>query len=332
MQNGGAPWHNPALPPVAAHAQNFVPALNVHQLVALQAQIIELQQRNAQQANALTDSQLAVSLQHQASLASPSSSSSKFAGVSPLSAWEPSKQSFDDFYTSFALTMINFNIPKENWGLRLLTFIPQDAQLSFFRDHNIKDLSAQNCSIDAVAEFCREHQVAHSQTDNEVRRQIFFKTRQHSSLTNFTAPIGSHVAAMQALFNKCSIPLDQGSKIFAMHNSLHPAVQNMLRLDPSTGKPFVTYDRYRQVLVSLGGTIASAIAEWTRSRPAIGSKRPAGTSDDSNDIPASDTDAANPAYKRGRVQWTPEQKERAANGNCAFCNIKYFPGHKCRGR
>jgi hypothetical protein len=306
-------------------------------LASMQGQLNALQHYNEQHAQSVADAQLAARL-HDTHISAPPS---RAEGVKPLPGWIPSKQSFADFSINFSVHMVNFEVPTELWGLRLLTYIPEDAKLAFLRGANITALTPQSCTYEAVAAFCQEHQIAHIQTDMEIRRQLFFKFHQHNFYTKVTTPIGNHLSDLQALFNKCSCPLDASTQIFAAHNSLHPAIQSLMRYDPTTGKPFTSYERYRVVLVGLGDAIPAAIAEWERGNPRPGSKRSSGAPSRSDDIAggsgasepaAMDTGDAAGTDKRFKSGWTDAMKERARNGFCAYCNTKWFPSHRCRGK
>ena len=85
--------------------------------------------------------------------------------------------------------------------------------------------------------------MAHLQTNSDLRAQLTYRLRQYNPQTGVTTSLGDRLAALEAVRAKCTIPLDEGTAVFVLHNSLHPAIKSMVQINPATAKEFDTYDR-----------------------------------------------------------------------------------------
>jgi tRNA nucleotidyltransferase/poly(A) polymerase len=137
QQNVGEGGSGGAAPPeIIMHDAQNDPDLNAMTPTALAAAVRQLQQsveaqkaelerckqeqRDAQLAGALDNTRLP-----------------KTDSGNPLKQWQPKKQSFDDFNTSFKLHMQLNNIPGVKWGMYLLTYLPETAKQEFLKGKEI---------------------------------------------------------------------------------------------------------------------------------------------------------------------------------------------------
>jgi len=300
---------------------------------ALQQQRLQFEAYKKQQ----EDAQLARQLQASTSIAP----AGKQEGVRVPEPWNPKSQSWAEYSTTLSLYLINLAVNQRLWGLRALTFLPDAAKQAFFRLHNLlpQEASPETCSWDRVTAFCTEHQVAHLQTNSDLRAQLTYRLRQYNPQTGVTTSLGDHLAALEAVRAKCTIPLDEGTAVFVLHNSLHPAIKSMVQINPATAKEFDTYDSLRLHLVKLGGVAEKAIADYERDRrhgrpKQQGKQQPQPFVAGAAKALATTGGVTKPRsrHERNLANWSEEQRELAVQGLCVHCKSKWTPNHRCLSR
>jgi hypothetical protein len=183
---------------------------------------------------------------------------SKTDSGNPLKQWQPKKQSFDDFNTSFKLHMQLNGIPGPKWGMHLLTYLPETAKQSFLKG---KEINSEVCSYAAVTRHCQDHQLAHTETESQLRAKLWRDVKHYNSATGKCIPVDDYLAEFDAVANKCKKEIDEATKIFLCRNGLHFAIQEKVQVDSQTREDFTSYAALKAAIVALGDGIPKAIAD-----------------------------------------------------------------------
>jgi len=244
--------------------------------------------------------------------------------------WQPSQQSWADYVPTLHAYFAAQSLTMDARVWPALTFLPASTQAELDRQYPglLQGPSGPlgNFTWAQLDEFCRTQQVAHMETDLSLHAQLA-RQHQYNSAKNTTTPLATHLEHVETFFPRFDKPITDSTKIYFVHNSLHPAVKPLMALDP-TGAQWPAYRAFRAHLIASTPAINQAIAQW---RPNSRTKRPyqGGTRADQ---PADNTYTQ--PFRRPRRQdtWTPEQRAEAAAGNCTTCHQPFTPGHRCENQ
>ena len=261
----------------------------------------------------------------------PRLSSGKQDGVNKPNEWKPKEETWQQYSVRLAVYFVNIGIDRAKWGLRALSYLPPAAQHAFFAHAGISpaEMNETNCSYAVVEAFCQQHQVAHLQTNADLREKLFRHLKQYNSSTRSTMPLADHLAAVEALFAKCSAPLDSATKVYAVMSSLHPDLKQLCRIDPNTQQEFLTYEALRAHLVTMSGEAARLVAAADRASSSHNTHSGSRKRQYPGQHTGQQPHAAAPKKPKGYNTWSPEQKKLADEGRCVHCKNTWAPGHRC---
>ena len=235
----------------------------------------------------------------------------------------------------------NCNCPQQQWGMRALMYVPPDAVRAFYTSKGTTAAAAtgEQVTWEAVTNFCTQHQVAHLQTDGDVRHMLAFQCRQRNPNTRVTVPLGDHLAAYEAAAAKCTHPMDPATAVFMCRTTLHPALQSAVRINPQTNHEFQNYQELREYLVQFKPEAERLIRDWERLHQVGNNTKPFGGrpfSGNSRPFNGSGNGSGKPLGVRGGVRkprlsdsWTKEQRDIAAKGICVYFQKPFIRPHNC---
>ena len=251
----------------------------------------------------------------------------------PPPSWDPSKQPWTEYSATLAIHFIANKVPTSEWGVQGLTFVPNSVHSYLLHTRNITEISAETFTWDDLRDLCTKQQVAYLETDQDLHTKLA-NIRQYNDLTNTTTPLALHLGMIETHIHKFQVKIADTTAIWFVTNSIHPAAQYLLRLDP-VGKPFTDYQTFREFLINNTANIDRAIKDYMPRRGQPSTSTPTTSYNPTGGWNASKlthTTPDEPGAKRRRLEsrWTPEQRALAAKGLCVYCRQPFDPTHRCR--